>query len=229
MRIIVLSILLGICMRRGKAVKGAEKATTKDQVDSCSVYSSNEGSCKSATYGALNDPCEWCEDKEIDGTVVDAGCFDFTDAPIGWDCSGVWRGKAVKGADNGEILFQLRGIPDTWEGNPFGMIQPRDSPTHVEPLEFNGVASNMSSSVVFSDTTASYGKIAVPLSKFEGWKFDIYVAHANGLWPCVDANGNGISNLELPHYTSEKSYLVEAAYVPNSKGEYFFNSSLTVV
>lgn len=131
-------------------------------------------------------------------------------------------------ACEGEITFQLTGIPSTWQGNPFGMVQPRDSPTHVEPLEFNGVASNMSYSTISSDATASYGKITMPLSKFEGWKLDLYISHANGLWPCVDAK-NGISNLELPKYTSENSYVVEAAYVPNSKGEYFFSSTLTTI
>ncbi len=80
------------------------------------------------------------------------------------------------------------------------MVQPRDSPTHVEPLEFNGVASNFTNSVVFNDTTSTYGRITVPLSKFDGWEMDIYVAHANGLWPCVDSMGNGIANLELPAY-----------------------------
>ena len=48
-------------------------------------------------------------------------------------------------ASEGEITFQLTGIHSTWVGFPFGMVQPRDSPTHVEPLEFNGVASNFSS------------------------------------------------------------------------------------
>ena len=109
------------------------------------------------------------------------------------------------------------------------MVQPRDSPTHVEPLEFNGVASNFTTSVISDDTTSTYGKIQVPLSRFDGWEMDLYVAHANGLWPCVDAAGNGIANLKLPTYKSGTSYVVQADYVPNSKNEYFFNSTLFVV
>ena len=132
-------------------------------------------------------------------------------------------------ASGGEITFQLTGIPDTWVGFPFGMVQPRDSPTHVEPLEFNGVASSFTNSVVCNDTTSTYGRITVPLSKFDGWEMDIYVAHANGLWPCVDSTGNGITNLELPAYKSGTSYIVRADYVPNTKNEYFFNSTLVVV
>ncbi len=129
----------------------------------------------------------------------------------------------------GTITFELTGIPVTWEGFPAGMVQPRDSPTHVEPQEFNGIAFNFTTSIITDQTTSSYGKMTVPLSKFEGYELDVYVSHANGLWPCVDSKGNGIQNLELSTYQSDASYIVQAEYVPNTMNEYFFNSTLLVL
>ena len=79
------------------------------------------------------------------------------------------------------------------------------------------------------DTTSTYGRVTLPLSKFDGWELDVYVSHANGLWPCVDAAGDGIANLLIPVYNSGRAYVVRADYVPNSHNEYFFNSTLVVV
>ena len=117
---------------------------------------------------------------------------------------------AMLSASFADITFQLPGIPDTWVGFPAGMVQPRDSATHVVPVQFNGAASNFTYSIISDQTTSSYGRITVPLSKFDRWELDMYVSHANGMWPCVDANGNGIQNLELPSCKSDSSYLVRA-------------------
>ena len=89
MHIMLIALFLGICS--GFNVT----KPLKDHVEQCSVYKYNEQACKSATYGDLNDSCEWCEDISIDGTLVDSGCFDFVDAPIGWDCSGMFSKKSV--------------------------------------------------------------------------------------------------------------------------------------
>ena len=83
----LMAILLGSC-----SGFNATKPL-KDHVDDCSTYKYNENACKSATYGDLNDSCQWCADKSIDGTVEDAGCFGFSNTPVGWDCDGFFAKK----------------------------------------------------------------------------------------------------------------------------------------
>jgi hypothetical protein len=138
----------------------------------------------------------------------------------------------VRGLDVGEIEFELSGIPLTWEGFPNGMVQPRDSPTHEVDMEFSALAESFSYSIVHADTTVTANddkSDPVALSSFDGWVLDLWVQHSNVLWPCVAAEGL-MGNLRIHGYDSaNQRYIVQADYVPNSKGQYFFNSTLTVV
>lgn len=127
----------------------------------------------------------------------------------------------------GDIEFQLTGIPSTWEGFSNGMVQPRNSPTNEVNMEFSGLASNASYSIVHATTTTASDD-HVPLSMFDGFVLDLWVQHANGLWPCVSADGDE-RDLRIPSYDSVgRIYKVQADYVINSYGEFFFNTSLLV-
>ena len=130
----------------------------------------------------------------------------------------------------GQIDFELNGIPETWEGFANGMVMPRESPTSVVDLEFSAVADSLCHSILYSDTTSKDDE-SVLLLNYDGWVLDMWIQHSNALWHCVNAEGvvDG-ENLRIHNYKSASSrYVIKADYVPNSKGEYFFNSTLTIV
>ena len=141
----------------------------------------------------------------------------------------------LREAAGGDIEFQLTGIPSTWVGFPNGMAQPRKSPTDEVGMEFCGVASNFSYSVVHQDTCYSdhteddADNHDLPLSTFDGWVLDLWIQHSGVLWPCVSSSDGGAINLRIKKYDiQQQRYTVMADYVPNSKGQYFFNSTLVL-
>jgi hypothetical protein len=141
--------------------------------------------------------------------------------------------RTVYSAVAGDIEFELTGIPDTWDGPPNGMAQPRDSPTSEIDIEFVAEASSYSYSIVHAATTAKSmdddNAPVVPLSKYDGFELDMWIMHKGFLWPCVAAEGKS-ENLHIRNYDSDNyHYIVNAAYVVNDKNEYFFNSTLSVV
>ena len=131
----------------------------------------------------------------------------------------------------GDIEFNLSFIPETWDGNPNGMVQPRDSPTSEVYMEFSAISSSISYSVVHADSTVTASDDMTKdetLANYDSWVLDLFIQHSNVLWPCVSAEGRG--NLRIKSYdSSSHRYTVNAEYVMNSKGEYFFNSTLVTV
>ena len=131
----------------------------------------------------------------------------------------------------GDIEFNLSFIPETWNGNPNGMVQPRDSPTSEVYVEFSAISTSMSYSIVHADSTVTASDDMTKdetLANYDSWVLDLFIQHSNVLWPCVSAEGRG--NLRIKSYdSSTHRYTVNAEYVMNSKGEYFFNSTLVMV
>jgi hypothetical protein len=134
------------------------------------------------------------------------------------------------GLTGGDIEFTLTGIPSTWEDFPNGMAQPRDSPTSEVDLEFSAEAESFSYSVVHATTVAtSTAADGVALGTFDSYVLDMWIQHKGVLWPCVAADGQQLTNnLRVKRYDScGVTYSVQADYVPNSHGEFFFNSTLS--